>query len=906
MMADQVFVGREGELAQLWQFLDGTLGSHGQICFVTGEAGSGKTALVTEFARRAQERHGDLVVAVGQCDAHIGIGDPYLPFREVLCQLTGDVDAKLTRGAITKENASRLRKLVTVSGQILVEVAPELVNLFVPGGKILGELGKAVVKKTGWMDRLEELAEQPKPGGPGLDQSRVFEQYTKVLITLAEKRPLLLILDDLHWADEGSIALLFRLGRRIEGSRILILGTYRPEEVALDRAGERHPLQKVLAEFKRYFGESFVDLDLARETEGEQFVDAVLAAEPNRLGEEFRQVLFQRTRGHPLFTIELLRDMRERGVLVQDEQGCWLEGPLLDWNDLPDRVEGIIEERIGRLEEALRDILSVASVEGQDFTAQVVARVEEIQERELLRVLSQDLDKRHRLVREREEVKLGRQFLTRYQFAHALIQQYLYNQLGAGERRMLHGEIAALLEELYQGQTAGFAAQLARHYTEAGDDEKAVDYLLQAGDAAARLFAYVEARLHYARALEALARLPDTVANRRRRVDVLIMQVASSWLAYPPEQSFVRLTEARRLVEELPGPDGAPGSDQVRLAHIHCWMGRIHGARNELSEALQHYSLVLPVAQETGDPELLGFPSTAMGQALMVQGRVAKSEPLFRQSMTALEQTGHLGYWVQALANHGAAIAIMGDYVEGLTELQRALARAQEMGSASSICLASICLVHFNMAKAYLFGGDPLRAIEAARKAAEAAEKSGDRLFVYWGRGVQAYAEADAGQFEAAEASMAKSQAVARELGGRLLFEDWFLAVRAQMALGTGRIQQAVALAERAVVIAQELDSLTGEALALRVWGQALASLETPRWDEAESRFAESLRLIESMPSPPQAAHTRLVWGTVCRDRGNPAAAREHWERAAALWEACGITWQVETVRVLIETLSEV
>ncbi len=899
-MADQAFVGREQELAQLWQFLERSLGSQGQVCFVTGEAGSGKTALVTEFARRAQERHTDLVVAVGQCDAHTGMGDPYLPFREVLSLLTGDVEAKLAGEGITKENASRLRKLTAVSVQVLVEVAPGLIGLFVPGANIVGELGRALAEKAGWMDKLEELAKQPKPGGPGLDQSQVFEQYTKVLIALAEKQPLLLILDDLHWADEGSTALLFRLGRRIEGSRILILGTYRPEEVALDRAGERHPLQKVLAEFKRYFGEVCVDLDRARETEGEQFVDALLAAEPNRLGKEFCQVMFQRTRGHPLFTIELLRDMQERGVLVQDEQGYWLEGPLLDWNDLPDRVEGIIEERIGRLEEALRDILSVASVEGQDFTAQVVARVEEIQERELLRVLSQDLDKRHRLVREREEVKLGKQYLARYQFAHALFQQYLYNQLGAGERRMLHGEIAALLEELYQGQTAGIAVQLARHYTEAGDDEKAADYLLQAGDAAARLFAHVEARLHYARALEALARLPDTVANRRRRVDILIKQVASSWLADPPEQNLVRLKEARRLVEELPGPDGVPGSDQVRLAHIHCWLGRIHGARNALSEALQHYSQVLPVAQEIGDPELLGFPSNAMGQGLMVQGRVEKAEPLFRQSMTALEQTGHLGYWVQALANHGAAIAIMGDYAEGLAELQRALVRAQEMGSASSICL-----VHFNLGMVHLLGGDPLRAIEAARRAAEAAEESGDRLFVYWGRGIQAYAEADAGQFEAAEASMAKSQAVARELGGRLLFEDWFLAVRARMALGTGRIQEALALAERAVVIAQEMDSLAGESTALLVWGQALASLETPRWDEAESRFAESSRLIESMPSPPQAARTYLVWGTVCRDRGNPSAAREHWERAAALWEACGITWQVETVRALIETLSE-
>jgi adenylate cyclase len=107
-MTDQVFVGREQELTQLWEFLDRAIDSQGQVCFVTGEAGSGKTALVTEFARRAQEKHSDLVVAIGQCDAHTGMGDPYLPFREVLSLLTGDVEAKLAGGAITKENASPL------------------------------------------------------------------------------------------------------------------------------------------------------------------------------------------------------------------------------------------------------------------------------------------------------------------------------------------------------------------------------------------------------------------------------------------------------------------------------------------------------------------------------------------------------------------------------------------------------------------------------------------------------------------------------------------------------------------------------------------------------------------------------------------------------------------------------
>ena len=107
-MADQVFVAREQELDQLHIFLDEALAGQGTVCFVTGEAGAGKTALVTEFARRAQAQHEDLLVAIGDCNAQTGIGDPYLPFREILGMLTGDVESRLAQGAITEENAGRL------------------------------------------------------------------------------------------------------------------------------------------------------------------------------------------------------------------------------------------------------------------------------------------------------------------------------------------------------------------------------------------------------------------------------------------------------------------------------------------------------------------------------------------------------------------------------------------------------------------------------------------------------------------------------------------------------------------------------------------------------------------------------------------------------------------------------
>ena len=156
---------------------------------------------------------------------------------------------------------------------------------------------------------------------------------------------MLLIIDDLQWADTASLSLLFHLGRRLQGSRVLLLAAYRPDEVDLRRGGERHPLQKLVAEFRRTYGDMCLDLDQVEET-GRAFMDAFLDSEPNRLGEGFRNVLFQHTAGHPLFTIELLRAMRERGDLFRDESGRWTAGPVLDWDTLPASVEGVIEERL--------------------------------------------------------------------------------------------------------------------------------------------------------------------------------------------------------------------------------------------------------------------------------------------------------------------------------------------------------------------------------------------------------------------------------------------------------------------------------------------------------------------------------------------------------------------------------
>jgi ABC-type oligopeptide transport system substrate-binding subunit/transcriptional regulator with XRE-family HTH domain len=504
--AGTIFIGRERELAELERQLAAALAGNGRVAFVTGEAGDGKTALLATFARRAQSTHAGLIVASGNCNAFVGFGDPYLPFRDVLALLTGDIEARQSAGMLTYEQARRLWSNWQHSVQALLDDGPDLIDVFVSGTALARRAAAHAASETSWRARLHKLVARQRGASGRREQRQIFEQYTEVLRAIAAHRPLLILLDDLQWADAASINLLFHLGRRLASSPILILGAYRLSEVVLgrvttDSTNRAHPLKPVVTELTHHFGHSPIDLGSTTAAEGRRFVDALLDSEPNRLAEQFRAALFGRTRGQPLFTVELLHAMRERGDVVRDADGRWIAGPALAWDALPSRVEAAIKQRIDRLGDTLRDILTVASVEGEEFTAEVLAQAQATTDRELLRTLSQELVQRHGMVRERGEIAVGERHLSRYQFGHVLFQRYLYDRLMPGERRHLHRMVAETLEELYAGHTNEIVVQLAHHYAEAGAREQAISYLFQAGDKARAVYALKEAAEHYQRAL---------------------------------------------------------------------------------------------------------------------------------------------------------------------------------------------------------------------------------------------------------------------------------------------------------------------------------------------------------------------------------------------------------------------
>jgi predicted ATPase/DNA-binding SARP family transcriptional activator len=619
---ERVFVTREWELAWLNEKLELALLGRGQAAFVVGDAGQGKTALLREFSQRAQQLHPDLIVANGSSEAYTGFGDPHLPFREILALLTGDIEIQQSTGAIDKETALRLWNLIPQSSEALVRYGPDLIESFIPGEALLRRASSYDSGTSAWLAELKNEVEQRKsrPVPLNIDhgdsKKALFDQYTRVLQILAGKHPLLLILDDLQWADFGTIGLLFHLARRIEGQRILVLGAYRQDDIAQYHAESQHPLVEVLAELKRIYGDMQIDLD---EGEGRHFIEDYLDTEPNMLDDEFRQALFLQTAGHPLFTVELLRQMQDQEDIYKDGQGRWVKNPVLDWETLPARVEAVIERRVGRLPSTLNEILNIASVEGEEFSAEVIARVLNRDEIEIVRQLSQDLDKKHRLVEARGIVHVGQQRLSIYRFRHRLFQKFIYEDLDLVERSHLHQKVGDNLELIYGTHKAEIAAHLARHYEEAGEMEKTIDYLLQAGNQAKRVSANEQAVAYLGKGIDLLRELPG---GKKRDEIELALQTSSGppkvaiqgYASLDVEQTFER---ARQLSERT--------GDVEQLAPVLWGLCAFYQVRGKHAIAYEMANQILAVAEDGGDDELLLLAHWMLGTTLTHLGEFSSA-----------------------------------------------------------------------------------------------------------------------------------------------------------------------------------------------------------------------------------------------------------------------------------------
>lgn len=704
MQAD-VFVGRERELAYLQAQLEAARAYQGRVVFVTGSAGSGKSALARAFVEQSCRRYADLIPVSGACTAYVGIGDPYLPFREQLDLLTGEIALPYESGGINAEVVRRLWELLPHACDALLEHGADLIGTFRSGNAIAARVAQALdagAPVAAQATRLQGLLARRAAPAP-LHQLDLFTQYTRVLHTLAERHPLLLIIEDLQWADEASLSLLFHLGRRLAGQRILIVCIYRPLEQATEA---QHPLQPVVNELQRLHGTRVIDLG---QIDRQGFIDALLDAELNQLGPAFRAALYRQTAGHALFTVEILRDMRERGALVRDPAGVWVEGSVPEWAALPARAEGVIRERLERLPASLRTLLTAASIEGESFTAEVVAAALELEPDAVRHMLSAVLaDQQHLIDAEAGRTANGRR-LSRYRFRHNLFQTYLYAVAGPTERARLHQAVGAALEHLYASSLEMVAPQLARHYIAADSPPDAIRALIIAAGSALRLFALGEALRSYDQAIALAEGYPDSAPEQltslyeqrgRTRAEAgeftgAVIDLEKALDTYPTHDLrrrsvLVALGMAHRrqdhygaararLAEALELARAA--ADSHSIADILYHLGTVAWSAGDNVEASAVHEEAVLLCQRENLGGLVAIQALhGWGEALIAQARPNRAIGMFIRSLERARSTGNRSYEAENLMMLGfahAGFTGIGQYDQALAYFDQALAISQ-------------------------------------------------------------------------------------------------------------------------------------------------------------------------------------------------------------------------------------
>jgi DNA-binding SARP family transcriptional activator len=704
------FVGRDHELARLGSLLDRALTGQGGVALIAGEAGSGKTALLDEFARRACLAHGHLIALRGSCNAHGGGGDPYLPFREILQMLAGDVEGKRAGGTLSPEQARRAWDALPAVGAVLAEHGPDLIDTFVSGEALLRRVegfpalnpakGPGPAGAGAWQERLRELVRRAGEGMAPPPQPDLFAQVTAVLHAVSVQRPLLLAIDDLQWADGGTAALLFHLGRRLAGSHILLACACRPEALAEPPDTKGMPsgsIWSVLQELGREWGDIWVALDRA---DGRAFVEAYVDSEPNRLGAGFRQVLYEHTEGNPLFTVELLRSFERARALVQDEAGRWIEAPGLDWDHVPARVEAVIAGHLAGLPEEDRALLGAASIQGEQFAAEVAARVLGWDEEAAVRRLSGPLRTRHRLV---QAVSVDRlpssgQRLSQYRFRHALVQGSAYRSLDAVERVWLHEATARALEAIY-GPAAGeaegerpseLAPALARHYEAAGMRLQAARALHDAGRQAMRLAALREALDLFDHGLTLLADEPPS--TQRTEVERLLQ------IDRLGPQASLRGTGSAELAGDLALAADA-GAREVqgrpKLLMLNADLNLL-SSRGQFEEALATAGQMLEEATKWDDETFAAFAHFWTGLLHHLVGKPQEADSSFERAIARLtpargaDLRAATGFELAPMALSFSALNqwILGCPDRALGRITQALAGALERGDPSGQAFA--------------------------------------------------------------------------------------------------------------------------------------------------------------------------------------------------------------------------
>jgi tetratricopeptide (TPR) repeat protein len=898
LLARGRLIGRRGEVDRLRGLWSEALAGQCVLALVSGEPGVGKTRLAREVVAAA--RLSGATVLSGGCYEYEAT-TPYLPFVEAL------------REWVREEPTERLRAVVDTSAPEIVRMAPEAEE----------KLGQTPVRP---------------PLTPSEERLRLFDSLARTFQRMAVPNGLLIFLDDLHWADSGTLQLLHYLLRHLRHDRVLILVAYR--EVELDRT---HPLAEAIVEWNRE--RRAVRLPLGRLSREESAAMLATLFQAETVSPEFVEAIQGETEGNPFFIEEVVKALIESGVVYR-EDGRW-ERKAIEELAIPQSVKEAIGRRLNRLDPATLDVLHAAAVIGKTFSFGVLAASLGQAEGDLLPALDQGTAAQLVTPTEGEA----------YVFTHDKIRETLYDEINPIRRRRLHQQVGEALEGHRAGQARARAQDLSYHFTAAGDSQKGLEYSLQAAEQARKLYAWDDAIQFLSTARECaltmeqadeVARLDsligatygdkgqfrDAIAAYQRALDATVeprervslkIRLGDMYTAVGDSQALGILNQA---IAELD-----PETQRLELASARAQLARHWHYAAQFSRAIELLDQARPVLEEMGDLQMLTRTLAHYAGAYQHLARFDESDAWADRLIRLGESSGYT--YAAALGHEYLAENAINcgrfERAEEHARLDRQL--GERIGSIDRMGWADFALAWANLGLGNLELSE-----QTVRHGLELADRIGDQRLALLLMSTLVLILADRGGHDEATGLVAGTiagvdklnqvfhQSIARSAAAYLALrrEDFPSALHyledarriyqptenmsarlvcggllGEVYLGLGDREEAEKVAGEHLQAAQRAGALREQVRALRVLGAAAAAAGEP--SRALELVEQAIALHLDRSDPLELGRTIVLRASVRRRLGEGGAARHDLDEALGIFERLGAVPDLEQTRRRLE-----
>jgi tetratricopeptide (TPR) repeat protein len=696
-------IDRVEEMRLLREAADRAVRSEGGVVFLYGEAGIGKTRLTRELGAYARLR--GMQVLYGRCPALFKMDGvpPYVLWSEVI------------RDYLHSCTPEQLYKVIGLYPGELFKLVPEI------------------------KQKLRVFSES-LPISPEGGRDRLFEAVSQFVTNISGEAPLLVILDDLQWTDQTSLLLLHYLARGVYREPLLLLGAYRDTDV-----DEKHPLTPVLTELNRERLLQSAPLKRMSFDDTSEMIKRIL--EQDDVSREFCELIYEKTRGNPFFAEEVIKSLKEEGVIYREDDKWRIKD--VSEIEFPKTVKSVIKARIGRLDDECQNALTLASFIGNDFSWEALCEVSGIEEGKLLELIDKLLTTglvKHRVIRGEDVCS----------FADIIVRDVVYEEVSPFRRKKLHNLVGCALEKIYAKKIDEHLGELALHFLESGEKDRALDYFLKAGDRAAKIYANGEAASYFQSALRLLeekegelpekGRVLERLGDIKKLVgeyDVCMKYWDEALLLWTKLQEKEKTaTLHRKMANVLWGRVGnkerakehheaalkilEPEPESVELARLYEDVAHMLRRMGQVTEALTWAEKALRLAEKSNALEAVADSCNELAVEYGSIGDRKKSLEYANRALKIALDNNYLETAVWAYGKVGDWLPPE-EYEKRLDAYEKGFALAKKIGDISQYAYL-LC----SLASEYMFRGELDKAITLMEEALAVAKKSGDKTYIPW------------------------------------------------------------------------------------------------------------------------------------------------------------------------------